>query len=232
MVRKTKADAQETRHLILDAAERVFERRGVSRTSLHEIAEAAGVTRGAIYWHFADKAALFNAMMERVTLPLEETVAGSGDPALTDPVAYARQIFIGALAKTAGDPQVRRVFEIATHKVEYVDELLAVRDRHLEVRNQCLAHVEAGLAAAMERGQLSQRTPARVVAIGLHALIDGLIQNWMLDPRRFDLVEVGTQTLDAYLAGLAADRPAPAVRLAELQPEAGEGAPAGGADAA
>ncbi len=190
--------------MILDAAERVFERRGVSRTSLQEIAEAAGLTRGAIYWHFADKAALFNAMMERVTLPLEETVAGSGDPGLADPVAYARQIFIGALAKTAGDLQVRRVFEIATHKVEYVDELLAVRDRRLEVRNQCLAHVESGFIAAMERGQISLRIPARAVAIGLHALIDGLIQNWMLDPHRFDLVEVGTLTLDAYLAGLRA----------------------------
>lgn len=203
MVRRTKAAAQETRHLILDAAEHVFERRGVSRTTLQEIAEAAGVTRGAIYWHFTDKAALFNAMMERVTLPLEETVAGSGDPTLADPLAYARQIFIDALAKTVGDPQVRRVFGIATHKVEYVDELLAVRDRHLRVRNQCLAHVEAGLEAAMTRGQLSRRTPAAAVAIGLHALIDGLIQNWMLDPHRFDLVEVGTSTLDAYLAGLA-----------------------------
>ena len=204
MVRKTKAAAQETRHLILDAAERVFERRGVSRTSLQEIADAAGLTRGAIYWHFEDKAALFNAMMERVTLPLEETVAGSGDPNLADPLAYVRQIFIEALAKTVGDPQVRRVFGIATHKVEYVDELLAVRDRHLRVRNQCLAHVGEGLSAAMARGQLSRRIPAAVVAIGLHALIDGLIQNWMLEPQRFDLVEVGMQTLDAYLAGLTA----------------------------
>ena len=49
MVRRTKEDALATRNRILDTAECVFERRGVSRTSLNEIALAAGVTRGAIY---------------------------------------------------------------------------------------------------------------------------------------------------------------------------------------
>lgn len=207
MARKTKAEAQATRHLILDAAERVFDRRGVSRTSLQEVAAEAGVSRGAVYWHFTDKADLFNAMMDRVTLPLEEEVAGSDDPELADPLAYARRLFIRALRQTATDPQLRRVFEIATQKVEYVDELLAVRDRRLGTRNRCLAHVERGLELAMQRGQLAGATPARAAALGLHALIDGLIQNWMLDPSGFDLVEVGTQTLDAYLAGLAAEKP-------------------------
>ena len=65
MVRRTKADALATRNSLLDAAEHLFQARGVSRTSLNDIATAAGTTRGAIYWHFKDKADLFNAMMER-----------------------------------------------------------------------------------------------------------------------------------------------------------------------
>ncbi|MCC7151144.1 MAG: TetR family transcriptional regulator, partial [Rubrivivax sp.] len=70
MARRTKQAAQVTRESLLDAAERVFQQRGVSRTALSDIAQAAGVTRGALYWHFKDKAALVNAMMDRVTLPL------------------------------------------------------------------------------------------------------------------------------------------------------------------
>ena len=54
MVRRTKEEALETRNLLLDVAERVFNEKGVSRTSLAEIAEAAGLTRGAIYWHLVD----------------------------------------------------------------------------------------------------------------------------------------------------------------------------------
>jgi TetR/AcrR family acrAB operon transcriptional repressor len=203
MVRRTKEEALATRHQILDAAERVFHERGVSRTSLHEIAQAAGVTRGAIYWHFEDKADVFNAMMKRVTLPLEETARRNGDPELADPLAFMRKNFTDALRKTVNDPQVRRVFEIASHKVEYVDELEAVRERRLMMRNECMSHVERGLRLAMQRGQLARRMPAKAAALGMHALIDGLIQNWMLDPAAFDLVKVGRQVLDAYLAGLA-----------------------------
>ncbi len=202
MARRTKEEAQETRHNILDAAELVFHERGVSRTSLQEIAQAAGVTRGAVYWHFKDKADVFNAMMLRVTLPMEEAAKRSGDPMLTDPVGHLRACFINALTQTVNDPQVRRVFEIATHKVEYVAEVQAVRERHLSTRNECLAHVELGLATAVKRGELSPRVPARTAAIGLHSLIDGLIQNWMLDPTAFDLVKVGGQVLDGYLDGL------------------------------
>ena len=71
MARRTKEDAMATRHKLLDSAENLFQAQGVSRTSLQDIARRAGATRGAIYWHFKDKADLFNAMMERVTLPLE-----------------------------------------------------------------------------------------------------------------------------------------------------------------
>ena len=71
MARKTKEEAQETRNAILDAAELVFQEHGVSHTSLAEIAAAAGVTRGAVYWHFANKADLFDALILRVFEPLE-----------------------------------------------------------------------------------------------------------------------------------------------------------------
>lgn len=206
MVRRTKEEAQATRKLILDTAEVVFHERGVARTSLNEIAQAAGLTRGAIYWHFKDKADLFNAMMERVTLPLEQTAHRSDDASLDDPLAYMRAAFLHALHLTATDPQVRRVFEIATHKVEYVDELKGVRDRHLAIRDECLLHAQRGITLAMRRGLLPRRIPARAAALGMHALIDGLIQNWMLDPDAFDLERVGRQVFDAYLAGLGQTR--------------------------
>jgi TetR/AcrR family transcriptional regulator, acrAB operon repressor len=44
--------------------------------------------------------------------------------------------------------------------------------------------------------------PALAAARGLHALVDGLIQNWLLDPDAFRLEPAGQQAIDAYLAGL------------------------------
>ncbi len=206
MVRRTKDEALATRHCILDAAELLFQKQGVSRTSLQDIALAADLTRGAIYWHFKDKADLFNAMMERATMPLEESLCEApADDDVADPLRFIEDRFVHALHLTVHHAPTRRVFEIATHKVEYVGELHAVRERHLLNREQCLGQVELQLKQAMKRGQIGRRTPARHIALGLHALVDGLIQNWLLDPEAFDLVRVGRQVLRAYLAGLRPD---------------------------
>ena len=204
MVRRTKADAEATRHSLLDAAEQLFQARGVSRTSLNDIATAAGTTRGAIYWHFKDKADLFNAMMERVTLPLEESMACAGASARVadDPLHILRDAMKVALHKTATDEQTRRVFEIATHQVEYNDEMHAVRERHLRVRNDCVKQTALVLQAAAHQQGLKLNMPFASAALGMHVIADGLIQNWLLEPGAFDLQKVGRQTIDTYLSGL------------------------------
>src|SRR5690606_27022813 len=55
MARRTKEEALETRDRLLDAAAAVFCDKGVTNTSLCDISKAAGVTRGAFYWHFRNK---------------------------------------------------------------------------------------------------------------------------------------------------------------------------------
>lgn len=208
MARSTKEEAQATRHRLLDAAERLFHRNGVSQTSLQQIATEAGATRGAIYWHFKDKADLFNAMMERVTLPLEQSlqqVATNG----VDPLVGLKDSLRNALVQMRDDAQLRRVVEIAVQKVEYVDELHAVRARHLAVRDQCVGDIGRALRlAARQRGQ-RLRLPAAVAAAGLHATIDGLIFNWLLDTTAFDLPTLGEQMLELHLVGLGLRDPAP-----------------------
>jgi TetR/AcrR family acrAB operon transcriptional repressor len=210
MVRRTKADALATRNGLLDAAEHLFQARGVSRTSLNDIATAAGTTRGAIYWHFKDKADLFNAMMERVTMPLEGALACTARTAgiTANPLLSLRDSMMNALSQTSTDEQTRRVFEVATHKVEYVTEMQAVRDRHLQVRNECMAMTEEALREAVRREDLQLTMPVATAALGLHVIIDGLIQNWLLDPEAFDLVKSGRHTMDAFLQGLGFTLPA------------------------
>jgi TetR/AcrR family acrAB operon transcriptional repressor len=202
MVRRTKQDALATRSSLLDAAERLFLAKGVSSTSLNDIALEAGTTRGAIYWHFKDKADLFNAMMDRVTLPLEAAFQHDGARRGEDPLPMLREGLVRALRHTAKDEQTRRVFEVATQKVEYVDELGAVRSRHIKVRQQFLDQIQRSLRGSARWRGKRLAIPAGAAARGLHALIDGLIQNWLLDRDAFDLVRTGEQTVDAYLAGL------------------------------
>lgn len=207
MVRRTKEEALATRHKLLDAAEHLFQAQGVSRTSLQDIARRAGVTRGAVYWHFKDKADLFNAMMDRVILPLEQSFQDRlGQEGPADPLARIRSGVAEALVRIANDPQARRVFEVATHKVEYVDELQAVRLRHLQSRNDFLLQVEGGLQAAARLHAVELAVPAATAAQGLHAIIDGLIQSWLLESATFDLVTLGRDVMEVYLRGLGFSR--------------------------
>lgn len=208
MARRTKEEAMATRHKLLDAAEHLFQAQGVSRTSLQDIARRAGATRGAVYWHFKDKADLFNAMMERVTLPMENAFNQEIDPQqhpgedLLNPMDRIRRSTANALRQIVTDAQTRRVFEVATQKVEYVEELQAVRLRHLAVRGGFLSGIQQSMEAATAQMRLQLPAPASAAAQGLHALIDGLIQNWLLDPGAFDLLEVGQHAIDVYLRGL------------------------------
>ncbi|MEO8390346.1 MAG: TetR family transcriptional regulator [Polaromonas sp.] len=208
MARRTKEDALATRHKLLDAAEHLFQAQGVSRTSLQDIARRAGATRGAVYWHFKDKADLFNAMMERVTLPMENAFNQENDlqqnlgtPSLNS-IDRIRLSTVNALRQIVTDAQTRRVFEVATQKVEYVEELQAVRLRHLAVRGGFLLGIEQAVATAAGQMNLQLPVSASAAAQGLHALIDGLIQNWLLDPEAFDLLEIGQLAIDVYLRGL------------------------------
>lgn len=207
MPRRTKAEALATRQSLLDAAERLFQARGVSRTSLQDIAQAAGVTRGAVYWHFKDKGALFNALMERASLPLEAppaTPAGAPRQPPAEVLAALGAQLVATLERVAGDAQVRRVLEIATHKVEYVDELAVVRDRH----RQSMEDHRAAIACCLRRAGRAPTAAARE-ALGLNLLVVGLIYAWMLAPEGFDLVATGRTAIDTHLRGLLAAPPAP-----------------------
>src|SRR3712207_207132 len=80
-MRKTKEEADATRRALLKAALVVFSRRGYAATTLEEVARAANVTRGAVYWHFGSKAELYNALVREVSersTPIIQQAAAEG----------------------------------------------------------------------------------------------------------------------------------------------------------
>lgn len=207
MARRTKEEAAATRDSILDAAEKLFVEQGVSRTTLQHIASEAGVTRGAIYWHFDDKGALFNAMMERATLPLEAELQLLDQAESDDPLDDLRNYMLAVLRRTVEDPGARRVFEIATLKVEFVDEMDPARCRRQQSLNNWMARAERRIRLAADKGLIGSKVEPGTVALALWIMIDGLIRNWMFDPQRFDLLQLGQCVIDPYMNGLRAARP-------------------------
>jgi TetR/AcrR family acrAB operon transcriptional repressor len=204
MARRTKEEAAATRDSILDAAEKLFVEQGVSRTTLQHIASAAGVTRGAIYWHFDDKGALFNAMMERAILPLEAEMQVLDQAESDDPLVDLRNYMLAVLRRTVEDPGARRVFEIATLKVEFVGEMDAVRQRRQQNMANWMSRAERRIRLAADKGLIGGGVEPDRLALALWIMIDGLIRTWMFDPQGFDLLRMGQCVIDPYLDGLRA----------------------------
>ena len=201
MVRKTKEDALATRNSILEAAATLFAEQGVSGTTLQHIATAAGVTRGAIYWHFEDKGAMFNAMMECAAMPLEAAMQLLDKHDTTDPLGDFRQYAVDVFRLTMEDPKARRIFEIATLKMEYTGEMSVVRERRALNQADWIKRAESRVRIGVKNGQIRADAKPHAVALGMWVLIEGLVRNWLMAPE-FNLVKTGGEIIDTHLGSL------------------------------
>lgn len=209
MARSTKEEALETRNRILDAAEEVFHLHGVSRTTLADVADAANVTRGAIYWHFKNKSDLFDAMCERIRLPMEAMVEANADGNEIDPLARLRETCIFVLMEAVNNPHSRKVFDILHHKCEFVDPLDPIMIRQTECYMEGHIRLEQILTNAIARGQLPVDLDVKLAAVTLRSQLHGLLNNWLFAPASFDLAPNAERLVDAALDTL---RYAPSLR--------------------
>lgn len=195
--RRTQAErSAATRAALTTSARRLWGARGFAAVGTPEIAQAAGVTRGAMYHQFPDKAALFLAVVEAVEADvmakLAEAVATSG---ATTPAATLRSAAESWLM-VADDPEVRQIILLDAPNVLGWDGFRDVAQRY------SLGMTEQLLSEAMKAGQLPHQ-PVRALA---HVLIGALDEAAMLiataDDRNQMRAEVSTvvhRLLDAML---------------------------------
>jgi TetR/AcrR family acrAB operon transcriptional repressor len=202
MARCTKEEAIETRNRILDAAEDIFHAQGVARTSLADVAEAANVTRGAIYWHFKNKDDLFDAMCQRVRLPMEAMMEAQQDGASADPLARLRDRCLVVLSETVNNPHSRKVFDILLHKCEFVDDADPIFARQKECYAESLLNIEKLVGDAVNQGQLPPDLDVKLAAVAVHAVLVGLMNNWLFVPETYSLASASEPIIDACIETL------------------------------
>ncbi|MBU9857002.1 multidrug efflux transporter transcriptional repressor AcrR [Rahnella bonaserana] len=199
MARKTKSQALETRQQILDAAVREFSARGVSSTSLTDIANAAGVTRGAIYWHFRNKVELFNAIWEAYESRIKVLEVEYQTKFPNNPLRILREILIYILVATVTDSQRKALMEIIFHKCEFVGEMTSVHEARKALYMEGYGKIERILVRCIEEKQLPVDLDTRQAAIILRAYLTGLMENWLFIPESFDLEGNAGRFVDTYI---------------------------------
>ncbi len=203
MVRKTKEDAAITRQRIIDAAREMFLLKGVSRTSLEQIATHASVTRGAVYWHFQNKAELFHAMREEVYLPLidrmDDTLLGQSEESNKDPLGRIRKHLESTIQVLDNDQTTRATYEVMMTKCEYVDEFADVLQSILSNCSGLVHKMEQAYTKAQEIGQVGTQLSAAELALDTHLFFSGLLHMWVKDTEGSLFRDRALQLIDAHI---------------------------------
>jgi TetR/AcrR family acrAB operon transcriptional repressor len=200
-LRRTKQESERTRQGILAAARKVFARQGVTRTTFAEIAAAAGVTRGAIYWHFADKSQLFFAMREQVAVPMiDQTDLALLRADESDPLAGVERFLRGILEALEGDPAARQTFQIMGFKCEYVGEF----ERELALQrlrcSELVSKLTQTYGRARRTGQLRIGLRPPMAALETCSFVIGLTRLWLLDTRGSLVRRAAGRLISAHVA--------------------------------
>ena len=167
--------SEATRGALLAAARELFALRGYAAVATEEIVQAAGVTRGALYHHFAGKLELFEAVYEDVERELVERIAQAAMAAASDPLA-ALHAGAQAFLDACEDPAVQRIALVDAPSV-----LGWERWREIGLRYG-FGLVQATVQAAMDAG-LIERQP--VVPLS-HLLLGAIDEGAMLIARAQD----------------------------------------------
>jgi TetR/AcrR family acrAB operon transcriptional repressor len=193
-VRRTKAEAEETRQRIIAAAEQVFYDKGVFETTLEDVARAAQVTRGAIYWHFANKTELLLALHDAVPLPQEDMVARELQADPDDPLSLMQTASVEWLIAISGDERRQRIYTIL-FRCDYSQEMAGLLERQREIDSTSCASVFHAFERAEAKGQLSAGWTPYAASRCFVWMLKGLYIDWLRFGMHFDLAAEGEKCL-------------------------------------
>ena len=146
MARKTAAEAKETRQRIIDAALEVFVAQGVPDATLDQIARKAGVTRGAVYWHFNGKLEVLQAVLASRQHPLELDFT----PDLG--IERSWEAVVVAMLDAVHSPQSKQFSEILIY--QGLDESGLIHNRMVQASDRFLQYIRQVLRHAVTQGEL------------------------------------------------------------------------------
>lgn len=199
MARKTKQEAEKTRELILESALEVFYEKGFSRTTLNDIAQNAGMTRGAIYWHFTDKVELYTQLAQSIE---EQT---DFDPNLFSKRANSLgeiEMVIHAYLALFKNKKYLMFYEISNYKTEWMEELSEVLEAGKKEVKYIVDSLQKDFAHLQKKGMVKKGLSPNTCAITLCGLVEGLIQLWFFAPDLFDLQTKAKEIMADFFNGL------------------------------
>jgi len=177
MARKTKEDTQKTITAILDAAEQVFLEKGVANSTMANIADAANVSRGAVYGHYKDKMEVCVAVCHRGMEESRRITEGAvrGETAL-DALKRVGMVYLRTIHTC---PSLKNALEIIYMKCEQTPEFAPIQIFRQTWETRTLRTTEKLIRRAIHAGEFPAKLDLHLATIYLNTLLEGIsMQLW------------------------------------------------------
>lgn len=153
MARKTKEEAEQTKNTIMDAALKMFCTKGYSRTTFDDIAASINLTKGAIYWHFKNKADLLAEMIlikfKRYFKEVEEQIPS------VKTLKELRSVYTFMAERIIRDPEHRKYLFFTMFQMEWSEGMVnKIEDAIQEIRDIPFKCLRGVLGICQESGEI------------------------------------------------------------------------------
>ena len=178
MARKTKQEAQKTRETLLDVAMQVILTHGIARAKLADIAKEAGVTRGAIYWHFSNKSNLLNTIWQDLINENDFFFQVSAGTYEYDPIGYLVDQHFVFLKKNPEIARRQKIFYLFIQERMPITNECLFQFNQEQFFQQRLEDIKLLLECAINEKQLPDNADTSVCAATIVAYTDGMIPKY------------------------------------------------------
>jgi TetR/AcrR family acrAB operon transcriptional repressor len=201
-MRRTKEEAEATRGALVEAALAVFAERGYAAATLADIAARAGVTRGAAYHHFKDKAELYATTVahhwKEVPGPIWRHLDDDAAP-----LDRIRRFLVAYFTALEHDARFQTLLEVVMFRTEALPEL----DEGLNAKDQAIrawtARLASILSLAAGNGELRPNLPVPVAACAVISYVTGVSTTYLICRDLMQPAHDAEDLADALLAGFS-----------------------------
>lgn len=175
MARKTKEEALKTYHCLLDVSAELFSTCGISNTTLGDIATAAEMTRGAVYWHFKNKDDVIKALWERDALPVVDKFLNQLSSMGEEPDKNFRNTLKDMMREIAHNPTANQAIRITLNSSEAIEQQSELQV-HLESQaGNIYSGIEAAINRLAKQGYLREDLAPELLSAALWSYLHGLV---------------------------------------------------------
>ncbi|MBW7874665.1 MAG: TetR family transcriptional regulator [Candidatus Cloacimonetes bacterium] len=201
---QSKKEESETRCRLLAASVDLFYDKGVNATTLEDIASAAGVSRGAIYWHFGNKLGLFSALYSEMHRNFMEPILEKGPEVEGDPLDKLAELCVKSLSDVQTNVKIRKMISIFYQKCDYSGDMAPfLQDQNQKTKEMVLT-TATFFERAVKQKVLPEHTDCTLLAYSLFCYMYGLTIENIRHPECKEFPRKAQAVIGIFFRGLRA----------------------------